>query len=151
MVGMSAAARPLAPPAVESDSLDEARASAAEGHNAWLASLPVEDWRDIVDEAAVQPVRPDLREVFRKISAFERVNDADAAILRAHMTPAELDAAEEDWGITLEFLLKSPVHPDDAPFDDEPLTAEDIAAIAEARASTGPTYTSEQLLRSLAL
>jgi hypothetical protein len=48
-----AAARP-AEPEGEREAL---RAIAGEGFNAWLASLPADDWKDIVDERAGVSVR----------------------------------------------------------------------------------------------
>ena len=46
-----------------------------------------------------------------------------------------------------------PTNPEDAPLDDEPTTAEDLAAISEARGqiARGEVFTSEEVRRQLGL
>jgi hypothetical protein len=96
----------------------------------------------------------EVREILRRIDAYERVSAADVALLRAHLTPAEITQAEDRWGISLDQLLVPPVDPEDAPWDDEPETPEEAAAVAEALAGIErgePGLTTPELLRSLGL
>jgi hypothetical protein len=78
---------------------------------------------------------PEVHEILFKVGAHERVTADEVALLRAHMTPAEIAEAEDRWDITLDQILLPPVDLEDAPFEDEPQTPEEAAAVGEALAS----------------
>jgi|HubBroStandDraft_6_1064221.scaffolds.fasta_scaffold577117_2 hypothetical protein len=53
----AAVARPAEPERDPATEREELRTMANEGFNAWLSSLPADDWTDILDESAGVSVR----------------------------------------------------------------------------------------------